>query len=155
MDTKKEPKKVVIGGTFDFFHNGHKALLRKAFELGKVSMGLVSDEMAKNFKGRTVENFVKRQEELEDFIKQEFGTEAKILKINDKFGFAADEDFDCIIVSPETYETALAINEERQKRGKKSIEIIKIDFVLAKDGKPISSSRIFNGEINREGKMLK
>jgi len=60
------------------------------------------------------------------------------------------ENFDFIVVSPETYKTALLINKERDKRGKKPIKIVKIDFVLASDGKPISSTRILKGEIDRQ-----
>lgn len=148
-------KKVIIGGTFDMLHKGHKALLRKAFELGEVFIGLVSDAMAKEAKKREVENFEKRKKELNGFLKEEFKINPKILEINDKFGFALKGDFDYIIVSPETYETALEINEEREKRNKKPIEIVKIDLVLAEDGKLISSNRIFNGEIDKEGKLLK
>jgi len=46
------------------------------------------------------------------------------------------------------------LNEERKKTGKKSLKIIKINFVLAEDGKPISDSRILKGEIDRQGKLL-
>lgn len=152
---EKETKKVVIGGTFDVLHKGHKALLRRAFELGKVGIGLTSDIMAKKMKNREVQNFTIRERELEDFIQEEFGVKPEILKIEDEFGFALEKDFDYIVVSPETYQRAQSINRERKKRNKKPIEIVKIDFILAEDGEPISSTRILKGEINRDGKLLK
>lgn len=148
-------KKVVVGGTFDILHDGHKALLRKAFELGEVAVGLTSDGMAREMKNREVQDFESRKKELEDFIKEEFEVEPKIAKIEDKFGFSLEKDFDYIVVSSKTYETAKLINEERQRRDKKSIEIVKIEFVLAEDGKPISASRILKEEIDRKGKLLK
>ena len=148
-------KKVVIGGTFDIFHLGHEALLKKAFGLGKVIIGLTSDAMAEKMKRRKVRDFKLRKKELENFIKKEFKQKPKIIKIEDKFGSTLKEDFDYIVVSPETYKTAILINKKRQKRNKKPIKIVKIKFVLAKDGKPISSTRILQGEIDKEGRLLK
>ena len=150
-----EARKVVIGGTFDILHKGHEAILRRAFELGEVAIGLTSDKMAREMRNREIKNFKERKKELENFIINEFKIEPKIFKIENKFGFTLEKDFNYIIVSPETYKTALEINRERKKRKKKLIEIVEIDFVLAEDGKPISAERIAKGEINREGKLLK
>ena len=147
-------KTVVLGGTFDVLHKGHKALLQKAFELGKVGIGLASDSLAKRTKDREVRDFETRKKRLQDFISREFNAEAKIVKIEDKFGLTLERDFDYIVVSPETYKVAKLINEEREKRNKKPIEIIKIDFILAEDGKPISCSRILKGKIDEEGNLL-
>ncbi len=135
-------KKVIIGGTFDVLHDGHKALIKKAFGLGKVTIGLTSDKMAKKIKKRKVRVFKLRKKDLEDFISKKFSGKAKIIKIEDKFGPTLKEDFDYICVSPETLRTANLINKERQKRNKKLIKVVKIKFVLGKDGKPISASRI-------------
>jgi len=150
-----EARKVVIGGTFDILHKGHEAILRRAFELGEVAIGLTSDKMAREMRNREIKDFKERKKELENFIINEFKIEPKIFKIENKFGFTLEKDFNYIIVSPETYKTALEINRERKKRKKKLIEIVEIDFVLAEDGKPISAERIAKGEINREGKLLK
>ena len=150
-----EARKVVIGGTFDILHKGHEAILRRAFELGEVAIGLTSDKMAREMRNREIKNFKERKKELENFIINEFKIKPKITKIEDKFGFTLKKDFDYIVVSPETYETAVEINKERLKRKRKLIEIVEIDFVLAEDGKPISAERIAKGEINREGKLLK
>lgn len=147
-------KKVIIGGTFNMLHKGHKALLRKAFEVGEVTIGLTSNKMASRLKKEEVKDFKDRKKELEDSIAEDFSTKAKIVKIEDKFGPTLEEDFNYIVVSPATYPTALLVNQEREKRDRKPIEIVKIEFVLAGDGKPISSIRILGGEIDRQGKML-
>ncbi len=146
-------KKVIIGGTFDLFHIGHKALLNRAFELGNVTIGITSDKMAGESRPRDITAFKLRKREVGEFIKV-IGRKAKIIEINDKYGPTLNEDFDYIVTSPETFETALLINDERERAGKKEIEIVKIEYVLAQDGNPVSSTRIFNGEIDREGKLL-
>ncbi len=135
-------------------HEGHKAFLRRAFELGEVTIGLTSNTMAEGLRREKVKDFKARLKELEDFIAQEFSIEAKIVKIEDKFGPTLEEDFSYIVVCPSTYPTAVFINKERQKRNRKPMEIVKIEFVLADDGKPISSTRILEGEIDRQGKIL-
>jgi len=148
-------KKVVIGGTFDILHKGHEALLKRAFRLGEVFIGLTSDKMAQKLRKRKIKSSKERKKELKNFITKKFKVEPKIFKIEDKFGFTLKRDFDYIVVSPETYQTAVKINKERLKRKKKLIEIVEIDFVLAEDGKPISAERITKGEIDREGKLLR
>ena len=139
---KKEIKKVVIGGTFDVLHKGHKAFLKKAFSLGEVFIGLTSDTMAQKARKRKVKGFKQRKKELGNFIKKNFKTKAEIKKIKNKFGPTLKRNFDYIVVSPETEKTALLINKERRKKNKKPIKIVKIKFVLAKDGKPVSGTKI-------------
>ena len=151
----KKDKKVVIGGTFDVFHKGQEVLLKRAFGLGEVLLGLTSNAMARKFKKREVKDFNLRKKELEDFIKKEFKVKPKIVKIEDKFGPTLKEDFDYIVVSPETYKTAVLINKKRQKINKKPLKIVTIKSVLAEDRKPISSTRILKGEIDRDGNILK
>jgi len=138
----RKNKKVVLGGTFDLIHEGHKALLRKAFKLGKVTIGLTSDAMVKKIKKRKVRDFKLRKKDLEKFIRKEFKVKPKIIKIEDKFGPTLKEDFDYIVVSPETYSTAELINKERKKRKKNPIKIVKINFILTKDKKPISTTEL-------------
>lgn len=140
--TRVKKKKVVVGGTFEILHQGHKALLRKAFTLGGVMIGLTSNSFAQKIKKRKVKDFKLRKKELENFVKKEFKQPPKIVKIEDKFGLTPKEDFDYIVVSPETYKTAVLINKKRQKTNKKPIKIVKINFVLDKDGKPISATKI-------------
>lgn len=152
---KELQKKVVVGGTFETLHKGHLALFKRAFELGEVFIGLTSDEMAERQRKRKVKDFKERKRDLEDFLQKEFSIKPKLRKIEDKFGPALKEDFNYIVVSPETYKTAIILNKKREKRGKKPLKIVKINFVLAEDGKPISDSRILKGEIDRAGKLCK
>ena len=139
---KSNLPKVVLGGTFEALHRGHRALLKKAFSLGQVTIGLTSDKMARRLKKRKVKSFRERKRRLEDFAGKEFSARARILKIENKFGPTLKEDFRYIVVSPETYPTARVINSERKKKGRKPIKIVRIRFVRGKEGKPLSSSRM-------------
>ncbi len=151
MENNKE--KVVIGGTFDLFHKGHKELVKKGFELGDVVIGLTSDRMARETKNRQVESFESRKKNIEEYADEEFGKKIEVREIEDKFGFAVQEELDFIVVSTETETNAALISEERKRVGKNPLKIVKIGLILAEDGKPISSTRIRNGEIDKEGKI--
>lgn len=149
--------KIIIGGTFSYLHKGHQALIRKAFEAGDfVFIGLTTDKYVESRKGKmAIEDYQTRESNLRDFIKQ-FNKKFEIEPLEDKFGpKALDKDFEAIVVSRETHPTANEINEARKEIGVKELEIIEIDYVLAEDKKPISSTRIFNGEIDRNGKLIR
>jgi len=146
-------RKVAIGGTFEILHKGHEAILKEAFNLGKVTIGLTSDDFTKKLKKSDVAPFSERKKNLKSFIFEKFKKKAKIVKIEDIFGPTLKEDFDFLVVSSETLKNALKINKERKRLGKKPIKIVKIKMVLAKDGKPISSTRIKGGEIDKEGQL--
>jgi len=147
--------KVALGGTFEPLHEGHKKLIDVAIKLGgkDVMIGITSDKMART-RIRSVLPFKIRAENVRQYIMKKYGFEPKIVKITNPFGKTLDVDFEYLIVSPETYEMALKINEKREKMGKKKINIVKVDFVLAENGKPISSTRIKKGEVDRYGKII-
>ncbi len=143
---------VAIGGTFDVLHDGHKALLKKAYILGDVLVGLVSDEMAK--KAHVVNTYNSRKKSVTAYIKALTGTDPQIVALNDPYGPTLEQSFDYIVVSPDTLPTAKEINGLRSQRGLPPIKIVCVDFVLAQDGKPISSTRIHDGEIDVHGVLL-
>ena len=148
--------RVAVGGTFQPLHDGHKTLLRKAFELSKnVDIGLTSDEMARDARVRPVKNYEERKKALEDWIRKEIGVEPHIFKIDDPYGSTLNEDYDYLVVSAETYPGALKINELRSAAGKKPIKIYRVDCVLAEDGKPISATRVVRGDIDVHGNLLR
>ena len=148
---------IAVGGTFEFLHDGHKQLLQKAFEIaeaGTVDIGITSDAMAQK-KGRPIPNYKTRVKQLEEFlesirVKQESYT---IQKLEDPYGTTLTKDYDYIVVSPETIPIALKINEIRKESNLKKITIVEIDYVLAEDDVPISSTRIVKGEIDNHGHL--
>ncbi|MHC1584733.1 MAG: phosphopantetheine adenylyltransferase [Candidatus Syntropharchaeia archaeon] len=148
--------KVAIGGTFEPLHDGHKALLKKVFELSEgdeIVIGLTSDEMART-RYRTVLSYRVRAENIRQYMLREYKVKVRTVELNDRYGITLDEDIDYIVISPETYPVAKKINELRRERGKKPIKIVRVNHVLAKDGKIISSTRIKNGEIDKHGNPL-
>ena len=111
--------------------------------------------MARSGRVRDVETYEEREKRLREWIKKSLGVEPHIVKLKDPYGSTLTEDYDYIVVSPETYPTAVKINELRKERKLKPIEIVRVDYVLAEDGKPISSTRIVRGEIDAHGNLLR
>ena len=153
-------KKVVVGGTFDYLHDGHEAILAKAFEVGeRVLVGICSDEMQlllrKDSAG--IQALDMRKQALEALLRSKGWLErADVVVISDAFGPAVeDPELDAIVVSPETRRRAEEMNKLRGSRGLPPLKILEIPFVVAEDGKPISSIRVRYGEINTHGKLLK
>ncbi|MFQ5800860.1 MAG: phosphopantetheine adenylyltransferase [Candidatus Hydrothermarchaeales archaeon] len=142
---------VVVGGTFDYFHRGHIALIKRAVELGGfVTIGVTSNRFA----GRSVEPYEVRKAAVEGFVETLGCEEYTIVKLEDPFGPAAnDPSMEALVVSDETFERALELNRIRRKAGLKELEIIKVPMIYAEDGGSLSSSRIRKGEIDREGRI--
>lgn len=148
--------KVAVGGTFQYLHDGHEVLIIKAFEIakkGKVYIGLTSDEMIN--KNHKVQAYECRKAELIEFL-EKLEVPYKnytISKLNDSYGPSLEGDFDYIVVSPETYPVALKINCLREEKGLAPLKITKVEYVMAEDGIPISSTRIAKGEIDGHGRL--
>ena len=147
--------RVAVGGTFDPLHDGHKALLMKACELsrdGELLVGLTSDEMAWS-KGHEIAGYGSRYDAVMRFIKS-LGIEPVIVRLDDPFGITIIEEFEYLVVSPETLPVGQKINSIRREKGLQELKIVLVDYVLAEDGLPISSTRISKGEIDGHGKLL-
>lgn len=155
----KKFKTVAVGGTFDEFHKGHRALLRKAFEIGeRVLIGLCSDEFARRLrKSHRIADYGERLGNLEHFLRKlDVLDRAETVPLNNPYGITLSKGcVDAIVVSRETETRAYEINEKRNVKGLPPLNVIVIDMVQAEDDIPISTTRIRRGEINHEGHILK
>lgn len=150
----KKYTKVCLGGTFDRIHIGHERLLKIAFEVGEeVIIGLTSDTKAKKGRGNEkLSSFKNRYTNLENFLSKQFDINFSIVELNDDWGPGAlDEDLDAIIVSEETEKVASELNKKRALKGLNPLDIVTVSLILDKKGEKISSTRIRNSEIDREG----
>lgn len=147
---------VLVGGTFDIIHAGHKELLETAFGYGTPTIGLTSDELANNSRERQVKPYNERYdrlrseaEKLSEFYCREFN----IVKLKTKKDISTSKEADIIVISPEpkTKKRVESINKTRVEKGLNKLEVIVSDEVYAYDGNRISSTRIRNNEICRDG----
>ncbi len=148
---------VATGGTFDEIHAGHIALLARAFEVGDtVIIGVTSDEFAAARKKLNYD-FDRRVANLKQTISDKFGdVRFQIAKLDNEFGPAVTTgDIGALVASAETQSKGAKLNEIRKKNGLPPAEIIAVEMVKAEDGKPISSTRIRTGEIDRDGRLLR
>lgn len=151
-------KKVAVGGTFEFLHDGHIAILTKAFEVGeRVLVGITSDEMGLEKDSVGIQPLGVRMQALRDLlVKRGWIKRAEIYVISDPFGPALDDPkLEAIVVSPETRPRAEELNRIRASKGLRKLQVIEIPFVLAEDGTPISSARIRYGEMDEHGRLKK
>jgi pantetheine-phosphate adenylyltransferase len=149
---------VALGGTFHPVHDGHRALFERAFELGDVTVGLTSDELAPKTRhtDREVQPYERRERDLVAELEphaERHGREFAVRPLEEPTGIATEPQFDYLVVSPETVEGARQVNEVREKRGHAPLTIEVVDHVLAEDGRRISSTRIAAGEIDEHGNL--
>lgn len=157
---KCEPVKfstVALGGTFDVLHRGHRRLLRQAFKIGRrVMIGITSDEFARTLhKPHKVDSFSVRKRELQKLLSRwRVLGRTRIVELNDRYGpTVTTSRVQALVVSRRTIRTAHEINSKRRSKGIGPLEIVPIDLILADDRRPISSTRIRRGRIDREGRI--
>ena len=151
-------KTVATGGTFDHIHRGHAALISKSFELGEaVVIGVTSDAFASREGKSPDQSYDVRVRFLEQLIHSSFpGRKYMIAKLDDYFGPSiASSEVEAIVVSEETAARVPVANALRERKGYPPLQVVVVDYVLADDSEPISSTRIRKGEIDKEGRLLR
>lgn len=154
----KKYNQVVCGGTFDLLHKGHKKFLQDILNLsGEVLVGITSNEYVSKFKQEGIEDFEIRKKLVLDFLASlGVSDRVEIVSINQAYEPLLTSKFSprAIAVTLQTKKTAIEINDKRKKLGLPELIIEVIEMERAEDGEEISSSRIRNGEINREGRLF-
>ena len=132
---------VAVAGTFDVLHDGHRALLRRAFESGdRVVVGITTDRMASEGRDSVVPMRFRRAE-LEGFIST-LGR-AEVFEIDDMYGPDAIMDgVDALVVSEETLGNGRILNERRVSRGLPPMELLVV---------PLVRGAILEGRYGRSG----
>jgi pantetheine-phosphate adenylyltransferase len=151
-------RRVATGGTFDRLHRGHASLLEKSFEVGdEVVIGVTSDEFARRMGKNPEHRYEERVKNLEELLRRRFpGRRYTIAELHDYFGPGiASPEVQALVASEETAGRLELANKLRRERGFPPLDLVVVDLLMAEDAKPISSTRIRNGEIDEEGRALR
>jgi pantetheine-phosphate adenylyltransferase len=137
---------VGLGGTFDHLHEGHKLLLKTALTVSeKIVIGLATEDLLKNKKySHKLEDYETRKNNIEQFITSFADLErVKIIELNEPYGPPIKEEkYQGLVVSQETYSTALKINEKRKEKGFPPLIIVVIPIIKNEKNEKISSTAI-------------
>lgn len=131
-------KTVVLGGTFDRIHLGHKILLTEAVlrATERLVVGVTDESMTNSKKlHELILPVEERIKEVEQFLKEIDPTlKYDIVPISDPFGpTKSDPDMDMIIVSKETERGGQKVNELRKQNGLSELDIFCIEVVESED----------------------
>ena len=132
--SKKQFRKLALGGTFDLIHKGHEELFVKAFELGEeIIIGVTSDEFVQElYKDHSINEYEFRKNYLLEFIKKITSEDRYIIvTLDDPYGPTIhDKSIEAILVSKESEKTVDIINKIRIDNGFRSLKIMSIELTL-------------------------
>jgi len=142
----------LVGGTFEFFHIGHQRLIETSLShCDNLEIWVISDEIAQRKDPRT-SSWKERCDYIQSNLSLEENSRVSFHKLVDKFGAAIYHDTASVIFcTSETVSNCISINQIRIKNGLSELSIIEVPRIFSKEGDLISSSRIRNGKIDRDG----
>ena len=120
-------------------------------------IGVTSDAFARKGGKSPDQTYGERVAALEAFIRRRFPRrEYLVAELDDFFGPGiASPEIEAIVVSRETAKRVPIANALRKSKGFPPLDVVVVDYVLADDSKPISSTRIRKGEIDPQGRVKK
>lgn len=143
---------LIIGGSWDLFHSGHRYMLLSAIERGrKIDVGVSSDEMLREKLGEEPEHgFKQRKSNVENFLEAHGVEDFRTIELNGIYGNAVEEG-ESLIVTPETEENGRKINAKRRELEREELALHVLEKLEGIDGEIISSTRIRKEEIDENG----
>jgi len=140
-------------------HAGHRHLLWEAFKLGDVVLiGVTSDRfVATLHKKHQVRPFSSRIRDLNRFLKtRRWSSRARVTALHEPYGPASKrKKLQALIVSKGTLASGRRLNRLRRKNGLPPLELHVVNLLKSADGKPISTTRIRNAEIDLQGRTVR
>jgi uncharacterized protein (UPF0218 family)/phosphopantetheine adenylyltransferase len=106
----------------------------------------------------SIQSFVDRKKSLENFLQMSgLNNRYEIVEINDVYGpsILKQSPIEALVVTSDTMKGAQIVNDKRKSLGLNPLAVVEVSLLKTEDQEKISSTKIREGEIDREGVVYK